>query len=210
MRGEAPVHYVLVGDGATDRALLPAVSWALRHVHPGGTFGAPTFLARQARPVSELVERAREYQPTLVFVHRDAEGVPRELRLREIPSEARIVPVVPVRMTEAWLLIDEQAIRTAAGNPNGTEPLTLPPLRRLESIPDPKETLRSLLVAASGLGPRRRKRFDRAEAVQRLAEIIENYAALLALDAFRAFHADLVSALAAAGVARDRLRAAPN
>ena len=31
--------------------------------------------------------------------------------------------IVPVRMTEAWLLLDESAIRRVAGRPHGDEPL---------------------------------------------------------------------------------------
>jgi hypothetical protein len=38
-------------------------------------------------------------------------------------TEAR---VVPVRMTKAWLTVDEAAIRKAARNPLGTAPLELP------------------------------------------------------------------------------------
>jgi hypothetical protein len=39
-----------------------------------------------------------------------------------------VVCVVPVRMMEAWLLIDEMAIRRVAGNPNGRIPIELPVL----------------------------------------------------------------------------------
>jgi hypothetical protein len=44
-------------------------------------------------------------------------------------TPVRHIPVVPVRMTEAWLLADEFAIRSAPGNPNGTQSLDLPDLR---------------------------------------------------------------------------------
>ncbi len=36
------------------------------------------------------------------------------------------VPIVPVTMTEAWLLFDERAIRRAADNPAGENSLQLP------------------------------------------------------------------------------------
>ena len=75
---------------------------------------------------------AFEFYPCdVLFVHRDAEAqlpafrreeVTRALAHTEIPH----VPVIPVRMTEAWLLADENAIRRAAGNPNGDEELNLP------------------------------------------------------------------------------------
>lgn len=51
------------------------------------------------------------------------------------------VCVIPVRMTEAWLLFDEAAIRQAAGNRLGRAPLALPPLDEVEQEPDPKSLL---------------------------------------------------------------------
>src|SRR5690606_18674132 len=77
--------------------------------------------------VERLTSSVRLYPCDVLVVHRDAERDPVDLRLAEIErarSSARIegslVPVVPVRMTEAWLLFDESAIRRAADNPNGT------------------------------------------------------------------------------------------
>jgi hypothetical protein len=49
-------------------------------------------------------------------------------------------------MTEAWLLIDETALRTAAGAPGGRQIVNLPPSRELESLADPKTLLGSLFV----------------------------------------------------------------
>lgn len=74
--------------------------------------------------------------------------------------------IVPVRMQEPWLLFDEQAIRRAAGNPGGKTALPLPRLTQLESLPDPKETLYGLLVAASEHQGRRRGRFNPSRAAR--------------------------------------------
>lgn len=71
------------------------------------------------------------------------------------------VPIVPVRMTEAWLLLDEALIREVAGRPSGTESLGLPKPLQAESVADPKEVLRSALETASGLSGRRLKQFRR-------------------------------------------------
>lgn len=52
----------------------------------------------------------------IVFVHRDSEGGDPSPRYSEVTSAASAtftgpaVAVVPVRMTEAWLLLDEEAI----------------------------------------------------------------------------------------------------
>jgi len=107
------------------------------------------------------------------------------------------VKIVPVRMTEAWLLHDEAAIRSAAGNPNGTVPLDLPRGSRAEQEIDPKARLHEAILAASGLAGRRRARLksrvrDRS---RRVADLIENYEPLRRLRAFQAFEEDLRDAL---------------
>jgi hypothetical protein len=47
--------------------------------------------------------------------------------------------VIPIRMTEAWLLLDEEAIRDSAGRPSSSVSLGLPLPQRVETIPDPKQ-----------------------------------------------------------------------
>lgn len=104
----------------------------------------------------------------LVVVHRDADNAGAEARLVEIRGAvaetavcAHVVPIVPVRMTEAWLLLDEAAIRTVAGNPRGTTPLELPRRHEVERIADPKNALREALSAAANVTGRRRERLER-------------------------------------------------
>jgi len=104
--------------------------------------------------------------PDILFVHRDAEGQDPERRFAEVAQAvARVseglpaVAVVPVRMTEAWLLLDEQSIRDVAGRPNSTVDLRLPRISQVEAQPDPKSALERALDMASGLTGRRRDRF---------------------------------------------------
>lgn len=108
--------------------------------------------------------------PDLVFVHRDAESQDPAARATEVRAGAsaagieanRVVPVVPIRMTEAWLLIDESEIRRVAGRPNGTNALGLPSVSAVESAADPKALLASaLLEAGQPSGRRRRAQFER-------------------------------------------------
>jgi len=183
-----PLSYALLADGSSDRALLPIILWTLRKLWPEGEFVAPAFLPRKAKPIEEKVKEINErYRPDVVFVHRDAEGITYEERVVEIPAQDRIVPVVPVRMTEAWLLIDETALRKASGNPNGRVPLQMPRVSRLEVLLQPKAELYSLLKQASGLSGRRLRKFKVESAVHRLANLIDDYAPLSGLAAFIKF-----------------------
>jgi hypothetical protein len=98
-------------------------------------------------------------------------------------------------MTEAWLMINEQLLREAAGNPSGSVSLGLPSLPDIENIPDPKTMLHNLLRHASGLRGRRLRKFRPDQAVHRLGELISDYSALRELPAFSAFMNDLSSVL---------------
>jgi hypothetical protein len=160
------------------------------------------FVVQVATPGTNLRERMvralYEYPCDVLFVHRDAEREPREKRLAEIrraADEAGVpvfVPVVPVRMTEAWFLIDERAIRQAAGNPNGEAALQLPKVASLEKVPDPKKLLRDSLIRASEKTGRRLQQFERdlGERAQRVAELIEDFSPLRQLAAFKDFEKD--------------------
>jgi hypothetical protein len=88
-------------------------------------------------------------------------------------------------MTEAWLLIDETAIRRASDNPNGKVKLNVPPISSLEDKPDPKQLLHDLLITASELTGRRRKSFNPQEKVRLVARHLEDFSPLRRLSAFR-------------------------
>ena len=156
-------------------------------------------MRRMQRPPKELFERIAKsielYPCDLLFVHRDAERESVEKRKEEISDALElcgmdtppVVCVVPVRMQEAWLLIDESALRKAAGNPQGRQPLDVPDPKSLEGLPDPKQVLHELLGTASGLGGRRLKRFNRdvGRHVHRVAEHIDDFSLLRELTAFQ-------------------------
>ena len=153
--------------------------------------------------LTERVRCALELFPAdLLFVHRDADREPTATRRDEIRKAVEIatpnqatVPVVPVRMTEAWLLIDEPAIRSAAGNPRGTMALDLPKLGAIEGIADPKNILCVALRTACALRGRRLARFDATKAVGLVAERITDFRPLQRLSAFKEFEDLLHSAL---------------
>jgi hypothetical protein len=192
--------FTLLADGPSDAALIPILRWTLRQCIPLTTLqGDLADLRRLPNPPHALPDRIQEalrlYPCDVLFVHRDAEDQDPELRYREIKeaiekveaaiAKPRYVCVVPVRMQEAWLLIDQSAIRRAAGNPNGTADLVLPPIGQLESIADPKEGLYDLLNAASELRGRRLNKFKPFRLVRLIAENISDFSPLRQLPAFR-------------------------
>jgi hypothetical protein len=197
------VTYTLVADGTSDRVLLPVLTWSLRR-------HGVTTVTEQWADLSRI-PRARKggqrlsvvvdlYPCDLLFVHRDAETQPFEVRRQEIAATAASVrvphvPVVPVRMTEAWLLTNERAIRAAASNPNGSDELHLPSIRRIEQIPHPKQTLHEVLVRASGLSARRRSRLPIEQRVHRITSYIDDFSELDELEAFRILQSDIQAVL---------------
>jgi hypothetical protein len=198
----------LIADGNTDRALLPILNWTLaQHVQPGSFMNVEWAelrrLKNRPKTLRERFTRAVElYKCDLLFIHRDAENETHDNRTAEIRHEAAasgttipFVCVVPVRMQEAWLLFSEQAIRDAAGNPNGKLLLNLPDFTRIESLTDPKEILHQALTNATGLNARRKKQFDPDEAQQNIPLQISDFSPLRQLSAYRSFESDLLRVL---------------
>ena len=193
------MKYTLVADGTSDAVLLPILTWSLKRRHVTPVIAQRADFSRMPRQPS-TEERLRAvldlYPCDVLFVHRDAEGQAPDLRRKEIADALRFarvthIPVVPVRMTEAWLLADEAAIRLAAGNPHGKEALRLPNIRRLERLPDPKKVLYDMLTTASGLNARRRLRFPVRRRVHLIPNYIDDYSHLEALPAFQRLQHDI-------------------
>lgn len=207
------LRFTLLGDGTSDEALKRHVEWMVReNVASDVAIDAQWADLRAATPkpvgLGARIERAIDLYPCdVLFVHRDAEREEPERRIHEIAQacigtivRATPVPVIPVRMSESWLLCDETAIRKAAGNPDGEQQLNLPKLRDIEGLPDPKNTLHTVLRCASGLTGRRLKAFSpRARLV---ANYMTDFSLLRRLPAFQRLEADLRSVLEARGLLR--------
>lgn len=201
------LRYTLLGDGSSDQALLPVVTWLLRSIEIAQVIEPVWADLRRAperpRTLHQRLQLALDLYPCdLLFIHRDAENQDYRRRMDEIdvavadiPNQNNVPPyvcVVPVRMQEAWLLFDESAIRRAAGNPHGRTVLNLPTMDDVESLPDPKRVLHDLLRTASELHGRRLKKFRPDVAAQRLAkEFIDNFEPLYQLTAFARLADDL-------------------
>lgn len=199
----------LVADGSSDRLLKPILEWLLsQHLPPGSAINiqVPDW-GRFPRPVSTLPTKllaAKEFfTADVYFIHRDAEKTATwQGRSTEIDHDVRrvdaglpYVRIVPVQMTETWLLHNEQAIREAAENPSSRERIALPPVKKLEALPDAKLHLLGILREASGLTGRRLKKFEAHERrrLHRLADLQQEqgFAVLRALPAFQALEREI-------------------
>jgi hypothetical protein len=184
--------YVLVADGGTDRALTSIVDWAIHRLDPAVEILEPEFRKREGSVQDFL--HAFQTDAMIVFVHRDGESATLEERLAEFEAIERndVVPIVPIRMTEAWLLISGPAIAVAADHPGAD--ITVPPIGQLGTIADPKHRLEVLLLQAAGQPTgRRRKRFLRSIVDRRVnvASLIGDFSLLESVPAFERFQADL-------------------
>lgn len=200
----------LLSEGSSDKVLVPMLEWLLR-AHAPHTPSSVEWvdLWRCPRKPSTMTEKIAAafdlYRCHILFVHRDSDGYDPELRYNEVRDAIAALPhgtiphpyvcVVPIRMTEAWLLVEEAAIRSAAGNPNGTVSLTLPAVQEIEAIPDPKELLRSSLRTASEMSGRRLKRFNDSQCARRVADYMHEFQRLRTLPAFRRLEADVQAAV---------------
>jgi len=205
------LRYTLLSDGSSNKALMSILTWLLQQHMPGiAIHGEWADLRRLPKPPSRMAERIQSsldlYPCELLFIHRDAESASPGQRSLEIDRAVQrakttihvppIVYVIPVRMLEAWLLFDLAAVRRAAGNPHGSEPVNLPSLRSLENMADPKAQLHRILCEASRLHGRRLKTFNHNSAVHRIAEYIEDFSPLRALPAFQGLEDNLKETIA--------------
>ena len=206
------INYTLVSDGSSDKVLINIITWLFHNLSPtipvNGEWADLRRLINPPKNLSDRVIRAIDYYPCdILFIHRDAENQSIEARHREIEqaissisNDIKVPPkilVVPVRMTEAWLIINEEAIRRASDNPNGTIELTVPKIDAIENISNPKGLLHQLLIDASEKHGRMLKQFKARvnKAVHRVADNINDFSVLRELSAFNRFEEDVKNLL---------------
>lgn len=198
------LSYVLVSEGSSDIVIIDIVDKAVHQRSPDARVHGDwvDLRANRKRPstLAARIRTALARYPDIDFllVHRDSDDREPQCRRTEIEAAVehsaagvRSIPVVPVRSVEAWLLVDPDAIRMGAGNPNGTKPLQLPRPRDVEGEHDPKTTLRRALQDASGLKGRRLKKFNVGQARHRAARALSDLDVLRQLPAYRVFEDEL-------------------
>ena len=207
MGGEVKlVKFLLACEGPSDAGLVPHIERLIAEVGEIETEGEVWFYGRRLPHKIRNGLEAADGMVDLLFVHRDANSAGAQARFDEIENAARAVAdaprwvgVVPVRMTEAWLILDEAAIRAAVGRPNGRTPLHLPTTNEVERRANPKEILASALLAASEASGRRRKEIKRDFGTlrQRLLRNLPIDGPVTQLDSWARFRNDTLQAMGA-------------
>lgn len=211
------LRVLFLAEGSSDSGLIPQIERVAVETQVEVAVTNPD-LARLPKPpgrtVADKLRAVLAIDGTydLILIHRDADGDGRDARLTEIVdavnSNAPGTPhaaIIPVRMTEAWLLVDETEIRVVSGNPNGTAKLDLPPVNRVESVPDPKSMLKEKLALASGLTGRKLQKFNVRFPQNRrlLLERMNHEGHITRIPSWCAFVSDLQAALLQAAGMRD-------
>ncbi|WP_245633730.1 hypothetical protein [Amycolatopsis jejuensis] len=159
---------LFIAEGTSDQPLANTVEVLFRESGIELRLTVPPYeqLPKVAKTIKDRTEAGQRLMECIdvVVVHRDSDNVGHDVRREEIDSAMHSAgigvwcPIVPVRMTEAWLLLDEKEIRRVAGNPKGRASLGLPKRHEVERVADPKEVLRKALLDASAATGRRRER----------------------------------------------------
>lgn len=201
------INFLLTGEGTSDLRLQSHlenifINAGFSEAH-GETPDLGAFQPKVGRTVKEKLSALVKYYPDIdvIFVHRDSDNAGADARFEEIWDGAngviareKIVPIVPVRMLETWLLADEHAIRQVAGTSNPKLKLALlPSTKALERAADSKDLLLQVLCEASeaqgGRLAQFKKRFNGMRA--RLATDLDPEGPVLKLPSYQAFRAHL-------------------
>jgi hypothetical protein len=207
------VNALYVCEGTSDRPLAEHVTRLFRDRGIRLVMTSPDFdriPGKVGAGLEDKLRAARRFGRNygILVVHRDSDNQGVDRRRAEIAAAAErvflgtpVVAVIPVRMTEAWLLLDECALRRVAGNPNGRKDLNLPKRHEVERIADPKERLREILVVAAECTGRRLDIFKRRFAEHRrlLLERLDPSGPVADLVAWRSVVAEVDRAVALLG-----------
>lgn len=173
----------LYAEGRSDERFLPVViQRALAQLlgqggHDVVEVWEPMLVAshkKLSRAESILSVAKQVYGYHLLLVHADADSTDAELALqsRFTPGEQLIhhaagrgervctslIPIIPVHMTEAWMLADAGALIDTIGTQLTPEALEIPPhAHQIEAIADPKQRLKEIFQTALAKHPQRRR-----------------------------------------------------
>ncbi|MEQ7416991.1 hypothetical protein ABQF04_15625 [Xanthomonas campestris pv. campestris] len=201
-----------MSEGKSDRMLQQPIEWLLGKYCQGeysGYWANPSSLEDNSRELSKRMYQVGKYYPSdIAFIHRDTDTFTIADRTCEINAgvvEANYLTpyicIIPQRMTEAWFLFDQDAIRRAADKPRSTARLNLPNANEAQRRADPKSLLERALIDASELSGRKLDQFksDISRRKMLVSTLISDYAPLRAHPSFNSFERELSALIAAQG-----------
>jgi len=170
-------------------------------VELGGPFNVGPVVARApggSRP-AKVAAAASSYE--ILVMHRDGAGdagreyaqhiEPVRIELLQQGAQTRLAPLIPVKETETWCLVDGDAIRHVTGSRLSDQQLSLPLPNELQRIADPKAEMNRVLALATG---RTSLGHDTPEFVGLLGDAVR-LDLLMQLESFRVFREALTIAL---------------
>lgn len=197
------ITYTLLADGRSDRALMNIIKWSIRRINErmaiDGEYADLGGMKFPPKNLGDRIDAANKHYPSdVLFIHRDAENESLETREEEIKkhlSESTVgnspIFIIPVRMMEAWLLIDKAAIAKAAGNREFKGDLEIPKIKNIEKESNPKKLLQDLIYKASEKAGRARKKLNIHQAVHLVSNNINDFSSLLSVPSFARFYDSL-------------------
>lgn len=105
-----------------------------------------------------------------------------------------LVPIIPVQMTEAWMLADYNLLKTKIGTTKTNLELNLPRKNRIEAIPNPKQLISDIIRISQSETSRRRRSLSLSNLYSPISQelSIDN---LLELNSFNNFYANVLNSL---------------
>lgn len=212
----------LYAEGNTDERFLPiviqrtAVDLISRYGHTVVDVHEPMLVAppqksSRAENIAAVARQAAGYH--LLFIHADADGPTADRAHSEriqpgidLIAQADgdgeqictdVVPVIPVQMTEAWMLVDHDVLLDLIGTTMQPYQVTSPGrVQQIETVANPKAQLMQIMQSALDNRPRRVRR---QRSISELYEPLGRRIALgrlALLPSYQKFVADFTQALA--------------
>jgi hypothetical protein len=194
--------FAFYGEGKADyEFLLKVIERYLKQLLPHVDFVSdPVYHLEGASEQERLNKLAQDYAGLhFIIVHLDADGSTEEKALKHrFPTDyeaKQLIPIIPIKETEAWLLADYEAFKQVVGTKLSAQELEFPPqVHQVESINEPKEVLKQAISRSRS----RRKRIELDEIYQAMGETVSlNH--LKKVPAFQNFHTRIIKILIGLG-----------
>ena len=210
------VALALYAEGSTDQLFLPEVirrtakqnliqsGQQYIDVKPVDPISFSKTGMKQDECILQAARRAASYNILIIHADADYRTAERALKERFYPGYSLVqqaqeavcrcvLPIVPVQMTEAWMLADPEALRAALGTSKKVQDLGLPLKAKLvEADSDPKHTLKMIVSKANT--HRSRQRFVEVNSLYTFLGRKVDLSRLRDVPAYQRFVHDLVNA----------------